>query len=391
MNKNHKLILQIITWVFVSFLLIFVLTLFYADLSLTSIGKDFVAYWASGRLLIEGHNPYHPDLIYTLQKSVGWVGEEPLVMYNPPWTLAFILPFSLENYILGKFLWLLFHLFVLIFCSEWLWRIYGGTQDNRWMNLLILCSFAPVYFMLTKGQIVPIILLGIVGFLHFEKNKQWTLAGSFAGMMSIKPHLAFLFYVALFLWVLQRRRWEVLFGAVTVFLSMTAIPIIFNPDILFQYYDEIASKSFQFQWATPSFGTLLRLVLGNEKYYLQFLPAIIGISWLLFHWHHTRKNWVWAEQMPILLFASLMTTFYVWVNDFALLIVAIMQAGIWIVHSPRHIFFNYSVIIYIIINIFAWFTCFAARSEQMIVWMVPALFVNYMLTRTYVYKAYKSS
>ena len=86
-----------------------------------------------------------------------------------------------------------------------------------------------------------------------------------------------------------------------------------------------------------------------------------------------------------------MTTFYVWENDFALLIVAIIQASIWQIHPPRNLFFKYSVIIYMIINIFAWITYFTASSEQMITWIVPALFVNYMLTRTYVYKAYKSS
>jgi hypothetical protein len=378
---SRRYLLDIMLCIIVSVCVVYTLKWFYAQLSLYPIGHDFISYWASGRLLLAGQNPYSSDAILSLQRAVGWLGEKPLVMYNPPWTLSFILPFSLKHYVLGKFLWVLFHLSVLIVCADRLWRLYGGAQNNQWINLLILGSYAPVYFMLAKGQIIPLVLLGIVGFLYFESKKKWFCAGLFIGLINVKPHLLFLFYIALFLWVLYQRRWEVLLGAGSAFIATTAIPFIFNSHILVQYCDEIASKAYQYHWATPSFGTLLRLVLDDENHFLQFLPAVIGVAWLLFHWNRTRENWVWTEQMPILLFVSLLTTFYVWANDFVLLIVGIMQASVWLIHYPRHRIVTYSVAIYAIINILAWVTCFLSDSEQWIVWMVPALFVNYTLMR----------
>jgi hypothetical protein len=85
--------------------------------------------------------------------------------------------------------------------------------------------------------------------------------------------------------------------------------------------------------------------------------------------------------MPILLFVSLLTTFYVWANDFVLLIVGIMHASVGLIRYPHHRIATWSFVAYVMINILAWVTCFLAGSEQWIIWMVPALFANYTMVR----------
>lgn len=57
--------------------------------------NDFVEYWAAAHLLWTTNNPYAPDQLFALQRTVGWAKEVPLLMWNPPWTLSFILPFGL--------------------------------------------------------------------------------------------------------------------------------------------------------------------------------------------------------------------------------------------------------------------------------------------------------
>jgi hypothetical protein len=41
------------------------------------------------------------------------------------------------------------------------------------------------------------------------------------------------------------------------------------------------------------------------------------------------------------------------------------------------------IFIYVIINLMAWITAFTVRSEKWIIWMVPALFINYMLIKNF--------
>jgi hypothetical protein len=369
--------------IFSLLLLILSLKSFYDQLSRSQAGNDFIAYWAAARLLVNGQNPYLSDQIFILQTSVGWTGEMPLVMYSPPWVLTYILPFSIENYVLGKFLWLVFLFTCMLICSSWLWQFYGGTKADRHWNLVILLSYAPVYFALVKGQIVPLILLGIVGFLHFEQQKKWFLAGTFVCLLGIKPHALYLFFMALIVWIIHKRRWDVMLGAGCSVLVTMAIPFLQNPDIFNQYYEEVLSRSFQYYWHTPTFGYFLRLVLGNEKHYLQYCPTVLGLAWFFYHWRYNSMKWAWAEQMPLLLFMSLMTTFYVWVNDFVLLLVAIIQAGCWLVHYHPSPYSKIMIFMYAVINLLAWVTAFSSPSEEWIIWMPPALFVNYLLLRRF--------
>src|SRR5881227_1912195 len=66
---------------------------------------DFVEYWAAGRLLAEGRNPYDPEAIEQLERAVGT--EETVLMWNPPWALPLVLPFGMLDARLAHLLWLL--------------------------------------------------------------------------------------------------------------------------------------------------------------------------------------------------------------------------------------------------------------------------------------------
>jgi hypothetical protein len=380
MRLESRKKIQIICLIAIILFLILFLKASYNQWATTELGKDFTAYWSSAHLLINGQNPYQADQILALQTSVGWKDKTPLVMYNPPWVLTFIIPFASDNYPLTKFLWFLFIFACTLICSIWLWQFYGGTNANRHWSLLIY-TYMPLCFCLVKGQIVPIILLGVVGFLHFEKQKKWFWAGVFVCLLGIKPQDTYLFLLALLFWIIYKKRWRVLLGAGCATLLITAIPLLYNPDIFFQYYTEILSHSYLYDWETPTLGYWLRSLLGKEEHFLQYLPAIVGTAWFVYYWYRNYVKWEWAEQVPVLIFISLMTTPYVWVNDYVLLLVAIIQASVWIIDNPLRPYSKFMIFIYVIINLMAWITAFTVRSEKWIIWMVPALFVNYLLVK----------
>lgn len=381
MRLESRKKIQIICLIAIILFLILFLKASYNQGSITKMGGDFTAYWASARLLIDGQNPYQADQILALQTSTGWTAKVPNVMYSPPWILPFVLPFALENYVCGKLLWLLFMFIITLICSVWLWQFYGGKKENGYCSLLAPLIYTPLYFCLVSGQIVPLILLGLVGFLHCEKQKKWFLAGIFVCLLGIKPQDTYLFLLALLFWIFYKKQWGILLGAVFTTLITATIPILYNPDIFFQYYTEILSHSYLYDWETPTLGYWLRSLLGKEEHFLQYLPAIVGTAWFVYYWYRNYVKWEWAEQVPILIFMSLMTTPYVWVNDYVLLLVAIIQASVWIIDNPLRPYSKFMIFIYVIINLMAWITAFTVRSEKWIIWMVPALFVNYLLVK----------
>src|SRR5262245_14092435 len=89
---------------------------------------DFAEYWAAGKLNLQGGNPYDEDQLAALQRPAGLPDDMPaIMMWNPPPTLTFVMPFGLPAYPVARLIWLLFHVGVIVLCADLLWREYGGS------------------------------------------------------------------------------------------------------------------------------------------------------------------------------------------------------------------------------------------------------------------------
>jgi hypothetical protein len=142
--------------------------------------RDFLEYWAASRLLAYGGNPYSPEALFNLQKPAGWDGAMPVIMWNPPWTLSFTLPFGLVSYDVGQFCWLLVHAVLILVSVQQLWRIYSDTTTASRLPWLLALTYVPAVFVLISGQISPLILAGLTAFLCFERKQKWFAMGASA-------------------------------------------------------------------------------------------------------------------------------------------------------------------------------------------------------------------
>jgi len=344
---------------------------------------DFMSFWTAGRLNVTGLNPYDNDQLLRLQKEIGWDERSAMTWWNPPWALLLYMPFGLLSYSLARALWLIVNLAIVFFCAEWLWRFYGGPPRYRWLALLISLFFFPTIFVLSIGQNVPFILLGIVGFLHSIKNQKPYLAGVCAVLVAIKPHLFLPFWMALIFWVIDRRCWSVLLGMGLAGLAATAILLGVNPAVISQYIYVIPTGSnYLANFSTPTFGTVLRMLLGFDKSWLQFIPLGLGAIWFLLHWTKHRRTWEWGEQMPLLLLVSLVTAFYTWSYDQMVLLVAVMQVAVLTFRHNRGRTLFWTIIPYLIFNSLPFILQIPADFSR--IWMAPSFLVWYWLVREHV-------
>ena len=286
---------------------------------------DFVGYWAAGRLNVHGENPYDPERVEQLERAAGR-DDEGIVMWNPPWALPLVMPLGLLDCRSARLLWLTLHLLVLVGCADALWRLYGGPATQRGIAWILAFTFLPSLFVLTEGQITPLVLLGAVLFLLLIRQRRDKLAGAALLLLALKPHLVYLFWPALLLWCIQERRWSVLLGGALAILSAVGLALVFNPDVLGQYWHTMTRQPPQYH--TPTLGTVLRLWLGAEHYRLQFLPLALGLAWLVPYWLRHRHSWDWSERLPLVLLVSLLTAaFGAWLFDLVLLLVPILQVA----------------------------------------------------------------
>lgn len=296
--------------------------------------QDYVEYWAAGRLNVHGGNPYDPAALYREELIVSPELNDAIMMWNPPWTLTLAMPLGLMPARLGFVLWLWLNLTTALVCVDWLWGYYGGPPRWRWLAWVVGLSFAPTYFVLHMGQISLLILLGVVGFLYFGKRERWALAGAALALAAVKPHLAYLVGLALLLWAVDRRRWSVLLGGGIALALLTVLPLACNPQVIQQY--RYAMAHYPPRFLCPTLGSLLRVGFGLDKLWLQFVPMALGLGWFGVHWWRARRNWVWAEQVPVLLLASFLTASYgVWQFDLVVLLVPVIQTAVAVFRSRQ--------------------------------------------------------
>ena len=286
---------------------------------------DFVEYWAAAKLTLAGENPYDPALLLPLQQAAGRDTDEAIMMWNPPWSLAVVLPLGLLPAREAQLLWLALNLVVAGFCGDRLWLLLGGSPARRWVGWAVTLAFLPTLFALQSGQISLLLLLGAVLFLECERRGWPVLAGAATVLLAIKPHLAYLVWVAILADAVCRWRVGVIFGGVVAGSMAVLIALAFNPHLLNQYADALGNRP-PAQWVSPTLGTLLRLAFGEERFRLQFVPMGIGLAWFAWHWMRTRHSWNWGEQLPLLLLVSFVTAPYgAWPFDMVLLLPAVLR------------------------------------------------------------------
>lgn len=345
--------------------------------SLTPPVDDFIEYWSASRLLLAGKNPYSTEGLSLLQRP--YTGSEtPLIMWNPPWALSLLLPFGLFGYSASRWLWLIFNLGLLLFSARWLWGRYVRWQGPLGLasgaTLVLAVTFLPGPVVLSLGQIGPVILAGIVGFLSLVRREQYFKAGAVTLLIALKPHLLFLFWIVLLFWISRNRRWLLAAGAVTALVVGTALPMVLYGDLIAGYLSLIARESI-FHHPSTTTGAFLRWMLGWENAWLQLLPMVPGVLWAALYWRRHGRDWDWDARMPLVLLVSVITACYGWVFDQTVVYPALFQAVGWFITAGRRNERFMAAVCYTLINLAGFVLIGLGLNGVAYVWMAPAWLV----------------
>jgi hypothetical protein len=341
---------------------------------------DFVEYWAAGRLNLQGANPYDPEQVAEMERQAGRTGDF-LLMWNPPWTLSLVMPLGLMSHEAARLVWLLVGFLALGGSADVLWRLYGGPRQLRWLAWLLTLVFLPSCMALIMGQITPFVLLGAVGFLWHLRRGEDLLAGAATVFLAIKPHLAYLFWIALAVWVLYHRRWRVLAGAVLAALALCVVPLVCNPAVLEQFRYTFLHRP-PSEYRSPTLGTVLRLWLGEERFGLQMLGMVPGLVWLLIHGLRHRRDWRWQEQTPLLLLVSVVTAAYgAWLFDLVVLLVAVLQVAARLAREGRPRLLAVAALGYLLVNAAGLLQLMHEVEYFAYLWMAPTLLLFHAALR----------
>jgi hypothetical protein len=295
--------------------------------------NDFAFYWIAARLVLDGKNPYSVTDTVDLQRRLAIAGDRSAVMLNPPWILPLIAPFGVMSLSTGTRLWLVAALAIMMISVHWLWELYADIKQ-RWIWWLVAAAFLPVAIVLAIGQIGPLILFGLAGYLRFQAEGRNYLAGAFLFFAALKPHLVFLVWIALVLHALYQKRYASL---VTFFFALfiaSFLAVILDQHAFYQYAALLRTGTPLLQ-PTPTLGGLLRRISGSAS--MQYFPVAGATLWFAIYWRRWRSSWQWRCRLPSLLLVSMVAAPYSWFFDQVVLLPSIFFATLSVLRSRRRV------------------------------------------------------
>ncbi len=294
---------------------------------------DFIEYWAAGRAFLQGRNPYDAGTLLEFQRSAGWLKEQPLMMWNPPWTLGLVLPFAWLPFAEARLLWYLLAIAMVYGCAHYFWVAFGGDRRRAWMAWTIPVWYVPAMQVVLVGQITHFVLFG-VAVLHFlaARRRDW-LAGLGGLFVAVKPHLLLPWGIVLVLWALENRRWRLLASAAGSPLLVLGLLSVCRPQLVEQYLQSIRSEG-PTLWLTPTVGKLLAHLTGIAA--LQFVPMLLGTGLAVVLWLRVwRGGPAWDRQLSFLLVLGVCSAAFAWSFDMVLLLPAVTQVMVRALRENR--------------------------------------------------------
>jgi len=296
----------------------------FPDIRRNVAGRDSLAYWSAGRLLIQGQNPYDHLQVFRLEREHGYSDERPLVLRTPPWSLFMVVLLGPLSPFGAWLCWMAFS-FGSLLAAMRICRTLYGQRTPRDLVSAVGYTFAPIPACLVSGQMGLVLLLGIVLFLWWERERPFW-AGAILILPFAKPHLLSLFWLTLFLWVVARKKRELALGFICAFLSAIAIGLLFDVRVFQDYREMLRTASIAHEFI-PALSGVLRLIFFHRLFWVQFVPIAGGLVWCAWFFWRNFANWNWTEHGPALLIVSVLTTPYSWLADESVLLPAILQGA----------------------------------------------------------------
>jgi hypothetical protein len=299
--------------------------------------RDFLEYWSAGRVNLRSGNPYHPAELLAEQKLADPERKEAVMMWNPPPALAVYMPVGAIPPGWATLLWVGLQLAAVFVACDLLWRTY--CPAHRWFAIAVGFSFVGTWWLVSYGQNTGFLLLGLAGFLHFRQKDKPLVAGAFAALTALKPHLLACFGVLLLADAFTRRGAKSLASGVAAIAIALGVALATNPNVIAQFI-EAARHPAQgatplSDWKLPVAAYWLRKSLAPDQFWVQFVPcAVACIGFLAYRVGKT--TWDWARELPLVVAVSLIATPYGgWIFDLPVLLVPVVWAAARLVAAQK--------------------------------------------------------
>lgn len=293
-------------------------------------GADFVVFWSAAKLALT-HGAVAPyDYAMLREVEVATVPEIALGYGVLPWVypptfLLFVLAFGLLPYGFATFLFL---------AGGAGWYVHALCRTLPRQAWLAGVAFPGIAVVLASGQ-NALWLAGCAGMALACLRSRPVLAGVLLGLVTVKPHLAIVFPVAL----LCSRNWRALGAmAATAVVLLLAALLAFGPDAFVAFLRNAGRMTAELQTGAmllermPTVFAAVKMLSGSLRwsYALHAMVATAALAAVVYAW-----TWPcsFALRVAVVVCAGLLVPAYLYDYDLAFLGFAIAWLGM---HGHRN-------------------------------------------------------
>lgn len=283
------------------------------------LDTDFLAFYAGGRALLEGWDPYDPGPFLDFYRAMGSQGQEfayPDLAYRQPlWTAVASLPFAVLPFALASAAWLTTQALTAALALAALGRRLFGEHLRRDLVALlgIAAASQPSWLVPASGNVGGFLLAIVAGGLALLAAGRPFLAGALFGLLIVKPH-PFLWFGPGVLLATSRGRGRLVGGVAATAAPLVALSFVARPAWVPEWLGAVAYVQGLNQSRANAFG----LAPASDRWLgLFFVAAVVAV--LVWWWmrHRPSRLALLAGLLPLSLFAAP----YVWSYDFGVLLV----------------------------------------------------------------------
>lgn len=306
-------------------------------------GTDFKQYFATSKLIIQGHNPYDYDKVGMIQHQLGYAGE-PQVPYGPPTSLLFFIPlgwFDFQTAIQVNFALNL----VMLIGSCYVWGKLFIPQHPL-VSIAMIAVWVPTWTLLGLGQVSSWLLFGFTMWFWAMKQQRPVLAGIALTCSIIKPHLAFGIALYALLNSFRNRHWRMLAAFLGTILATILLSFIIRPTIWVEYLGSL-ERSNPGQWYNATLDGWGRFTFGPRFSFISGAWCLLLLELIVFlAWYRPLQ-----DKLAILVLALwLAASPYAFSYDFSLLLPAmVMTLGFAI--NKNHVMASYAAIAWLLLSL----------------------------------------
>ncbi|MCC6221508.1 MAG: DUF2029 domain-containing protein [Deltaproteobacteria bacterium] len=281
--------------------------------------NDFSEYWSAYQLYSHNQDPYDKEAMLEIQRDLGFSRDSALMMYNPPWLLTLMSPLLNLDFPLATKVWLLTNIVLTALSILLIWHAVSGKKESLFSAFLGGLTFYPLFNTAQIGQSSILITFGLALILWGLEKKKNTLVGLSLILLTIKPHLPYLFLLALGWWIIVHKKFSIVASFLIGFAALLALTFLQSNAALGFWVESLKTPPVHFKSSTLS-GILIAMLPNYIDSFRDavFVTSVIPCTSLLALYVYLlreRPKIQWASFMPPLLSLSLFTSPYGWLFD----------------------------------------------------------------------------